>query len=174
MRKERELMSYLPKMAGVPLMTLALVAAACGGDAETATGPTATGPIATGSRATGPTATGPTATGSTATGPTATGGDACEPSSKRIEVSAVGLSFDQSCLAAPAGKSFTIEFTNNASIPHNVAIYTDQSAAKSLFVGESFLGVETMTYDVPAIDAGTYFFRCDVHPPQMNGTFVVS
>jgi plastocyanin len=24
-------------------------------------------------------------------------------------------------------------------------------------------------YDVPALDPGTYFFRCDVHP-QMNGT----
>jgi plastocyanin len=168
-------MSYLPKTAVVPLMTLALVAAACGGDAETATGPTATGPTATGPTATGPTATGPTATGPTATGPTATGGDACEPSGASIEVSAVGLSFDQSCLAAPAGQSFTIEFTNNASgIPHNVAIYTDESAVESLFLGESFLGVETMTYDVPALDAGTYFFRCDVHPLQMNGTFVVN
>jgi plastocyanin len=167
-------MSYLPKTAIVPLMTLALVAAACGGDAETATGPTATGPTAIGPTATGPTAIGPTATGPTATGPTATGGDACEPSGRRIEVSAVGLGFDPSCLAAPAGKSFTIEFTNNAGIPHNVAIYTDESAAESLFVGESFVGVDTMTYDVPALDAGTYFFRCDVHPPQMNGTFVVS
>ena len=30
-----------------------------------------------------------------------------------------------------------------------------------------------MTYDVPALEPGTYFFRCDVHPGQMTGTFVV-
>jgi len=27
---------------------------------------------------------------------------------------------------------------------------------------------------VPALDAGTYFFRCDVHPTTMTGTFVVA
>jgi plastocyanin len=26
---------------------------------------------------------------------------------------------------------------------------------------------------VPALTAGTYYFRCDVHPNQMNGTFTV-
>ena len=26
----------------------------------------------------------------------------------------------------------------------------------------------------PALDAGAYFFRCDVHPTTMTGTFVAS
>lgn len=147
------------KFAGVLFMTLALVAAACGGDGGTADGPTANGP---------------TPTGPTATGPTADAGGTCEPSGASVEVSAEGISFDESCLAAPAGESFTISFTNNdAGIPHNVAIYTDQSAAESLFVGEIFEGVDAMTYEAPALDSGTYFFRCDVHPGQMTGTFVV-
>lgn len=98
----------------------------------------------------------------------------CAPSGTAIRVVAQGIAFDQGCLAAPAGEPFTIEFANDdEGIPHNVAIYTDEGAATSLFVGEIFPGPETRTYRVPALDPGTYFFRCDVHPAQMTGTFVV-
>jgi len=73
------------------------------------------------------------------------------------------------------GKPFTDEFENaDAGIPHNVAIYTDPSATTSLFVGEMFPGPDGRTYQVPPLDPGTYFFRCDVHPTQMIGTFVVA
>jgi len=83
--------------------------------------------------------------------------------------------FDADCLAAPAGKPFEIVFDNmDAGIPHNVAIYTDEGAGTPLFVGEVFNGPDVVTYDVPALDAGTYFFRCDVHPTTMTGTFVVA
>ena len=136
------------------LIAVVLVTAACGDDGEAAHGATADG--------------------ATADGATADGATTCEPSGPSIEVSAEGISFDQSCLAAPAGQPFTIGFTNNdAGIAHNVAIYSDESAAESLFVGDIFQGVDTMTYDVPALEPGTYFFRCDVHPGQMTGTFVV-
>jgi hypothetical protein len=43
-----------------------------------------------------------------------------------------------------------------------------------LFVGEVFSGPDVVTYEVPALDAGTYFFRCDVHPTTMTGTFLVA
>jgi plastocyanin len=33
-------------------------------------------------------------------------------------------------------------------------------------------GPTTVTYDIPALDAGTYYFHCDVHP-TMNGSVVV-
>jgi len=46
-------------------------------------------------------------------------------------------------------------------------------AAKSLFTGALVTGPKTVTYQVPALSAGTYYFRCDVHPTQMFGTFVV-
>jgi plastocyanin len=83
--------------------------------------------------------------------------------------------FDADCLAAPAGKPFEIVFDNmDAGIPHNVAIYTDQSADTPLFVGEVFSGPDVVTYEIPALDAGTYFFRCDVHPTTMTGTFLVA
>jgi plastocyanin len=79
-----------------------------------------------------------------------------------------GFSSDK--LTVPSGEPFVLAFDNeDDGIPHNVAIYTDDSAAESLFVGDLVDGPETVTYDVPALDPGTYYFRCDVHP-QMNGT----
>jgi plastocyanin/uncharacterized membrane protein len=70
-------------------------------------------------------------------------------------------------LSAPADAAFDLVFTNDDDVQHNVAIYRDESAEESLFVGDLIVG-QTVTYQVPALDPGTYFFRCDVHP-QMNG-----
>ncbi len=98
----------------------------------------------------------------------------CRPKGTELAISAEGLAFDTNCLAAPADTPFTIAFDNkDAGIPHNVAIYTDSSAASKLFVGAIVTGPTTTTYEVPALKAGTYFFRCDVHPTTMTGTFVV-
>ncbi len=52
-----------------------------------------------------------------------------------------------------------------------MAIYTDTSAATKVSVGEIFGGPGQRTQSVPALTAGTYFFRCDVHQ-NMTGTIV--
>jgi plastocyanin len=89
-----------------------------------------------------------------------------------VEVTAQSLKFDASELTAPAAQAFTLVFHNDdPGVPHNVAIYTDSSATSSLFAGEVFNGPAVKDYQVEALPAGTYFFRCDVHP-QMNGTLV--
>jgi plastocyanin/uncharacterized membrane protein len=78
--------------------------------------------------------------------------------------------FDRASLTAPAGTRFDLVFDNeDDGVPHNVAIYANPSADNSLFVGETIMGPSSVTYDVPALDPGEYFFRCDVHP-QMDGT----
>ena len=83
-------------------------------------------------------------------------------------------SFVPDRLAAPAGEPFGLAFENqDDGVSHNVAIYEDDSAAQSLFVGDLIDGPTTVTYDVPALDPGEYYFRCDVHP-QMNGTLVAA
>jgi plastocyanin len=86
-------------------------------------------------------------------------------------VVAQDLRFTTSEVAVPAGKAFQLTFDNREGPPHNVAIYTDASAGQAVFQGEIFGGPAVKVYDVPALTAGTYFFRCDVHP-DMQGTIV--
>ena len=90
-----------------------------------------------------------------------------DPNAPRI--AARNLEFDRSELAVPAGRAFQLVFDNQESAPHNVAIYTDQSATSALFQGEVFAGPSSRTYDVPSLAAGSYYFRCDLHP-NMDGT----
>jgi plastocyanin len=77
-----------------------------------------------------------------------------------------------------AGTAFTVEFVNDDPPQvHNWTLYTDSSAGERLGgsqgVQEPVPAGETVTYEVPALDAGSYFFRCDFHPTTMVGTFVV-
>lgn len=88
-----------------------------------------------------------------------------------IDIAALNIAFDKSELEAPADEPFQIVFANNdAGVPHNVEI--KDSAGTSIFKGEIFSGVETRTYDVPALAAGSYTFICTVHP-NMAGTLTV-
>jgi plastocyanin len=97
----------------------------------------------------------------------------CAPSGTTLSISAQNISFDTKCLAAPANTAFTIDFTDKEGVPHNVAIYTNSSASHALFRGQTQSSPGTVTYQVGALPAGTYFFRCDVHPTQMTGVFIV-
>lgn len=103
------------------------------------------------------------------------GSASAEPSeepggSGAVQISAVGIAFEQAEVNVPAGEPFQIEFANNdAGTPHNVAIHRDSAQGEEVFGGEIFNGVETRTYDVPALDAGVYAFVCTVHP-NMVGT----
>jgi plastocyanin len=83
-------------------------------------------------------------------------------------ITAQNMAFDRTQLAVPAGKPFRLLFENRESALHNVTIH-DEAGSPPVFVGEVFSGPGSRTYEVPAIPAGTYRFRCDVHP-QMSGT----
>ena len=86
-----------------------------------------------------------------------------------VAITATGLAFEQSEVTAPAGAPFQIAFANNdAGTPHNVAIHRDSATGAEVFKGEIFPGVETRTYDVPALDAGAYAFICTVHPTMVG------
>ena len=52
----------------------------------------------------------------------------------------------------------------DAGTPHNVSLHLGGSTGAELFKGTIFNGIESRTYDVPAIDAGQYAFVCTVHP----------
>ncbi len=77
-------------------------------------------------------------------------------------------------IEAPADQPLAVAFSNeDDGVDHNVAIYTDDSAEESLFVGDLVAGPTTIAYDVPALEPGSYYFRCDVHP-IMDGTLEVA
>ncbi|MEN6342251.1 MAG: PQQ-dependent sugar dehydrogenase [Methanospirillum sp.] len=113
-----------------------------------------------------------TATGTTATAtPTGTTGG-----SVAVTLTAKNIAFSTNSITVPAGSTVTLTFVNNDSgVPHNFAVYTDASAATSIFRGQIVTGPGTTTYTFTAPGApGTYFFRCDVHPETMTGSFVVT
>jgi plastocyanin len=98
----------------------------------------------------------------------------CSPSGAALSITAKDIAFDKKCLAAPAGKAFTIKFENDDAQPHNVTILTSHTATESFFSGELLTGPnKSTTYNVSALQPGTYHFHCMVHPDQMNGTFIV-
>jgi plastocyanin len=104
----------------------------------------------------------------------ASGGRTAAPSidPDALRISAKDLVFSTSTLSAPADEPFQIAFDNQESAPHNVAIYRDSSATEKVFGSDPFSGPAVVTYDVPALAPGTYFFRCDVHP-DMSGQLTV-
>jgi len=111
---------------------------------------------------------------------TAPGGASCGKDKKPVlSIVAQGTAFDPTCLVAPAGEPFTIEFDNKdpaaTTGPHNIVIATDEASTSTnpIFRGDLVPGPDTVEYEVPAIDdAGSYFFHCEVHP-SMTGTLAV-
>jgi plastocyanin len=100
-------------------------------------------------------------------------GPACSPSGTALSIAAKDRKFDKDCLAAPADQPFTIEFDNQDSAPHNVAIYDRTNGKKPLFKGEVIIGPNKITYSVPAQASGTYEFQCEPHDFTMIGTFII-
>jgi plastocyanin len=95
------------------------------------------------------------------------------PPDQSVGIIASGITFNVAELNLPAGQENALPFDNrDAGIPHNVSIYTQQGG-EALFEGEIITGPAKVDYQVPALDAGSYYFQCDVHP-QMSGTVNVA
>jgi plastocyanin len=123
---------------GLALIAIAFVAIACGGGATPATASPATSPSA----------------------------GASAPAGTGLAVIAKDLAFQPTALTAKADTAFTIDFDNQESAPHNIAIKDAAGAEK--FKGE-IVSSAKITYSVPALAAGSYTFWCEVHP-NMTGT----
>jgi len=90
------------------------------------------------------------------------------PTGAVLHISAQNIAFDTNHLEAPAGQAFVLDFDNNdPGIPHNVEI--KDANGTSLFKGQIITGPAKISYQVPALAAGSYMFVCDVHP-NMTGT----
>ena len=92
-----------------------------------------------------------------------------------ISLIAKNMSFNQNKITVPAGANISVNFDNQDQyIPHNFAVYTDAFAKTAIFQGVPMIGPAKGNYTFTApTKAGTYFFRCDVHPTIMTGQFIV-
>lgn len=85
------------------------------------------------------------------------------------------LRFDTPNVEAPAGIGFVLAFDNQDSTqPHNVVIRNPDGSKVEMGDTSFFVGPETRTYQVPALEAGEYPFLCEVHPQAMTGTLTVT
>jgi plastocyanin len=98
------------------------------------------------------------------------GGDAPDPADADATVTAADMAFDPGTVTVAAGDA-TIALVNTDSMPHNIAIYTDESKSEKLFEGE-MVTAGTVVYELPDLEPGEYFFDCSLHP-TMTGTLVV-
>jgi plastocyanin len=83
-----------------------------------------------------------------------------------VAVVAKDIKFVTPAVTVKAGAAFAIDFDNQDGAPHNIAI-SDAGGAK-VFKGD-IVSSSKVTYQVPALAAGTYSFICEVHP-DMKGT----
>ena len=92
-------------------------------------------------------------------------------------IAAKDIAFNKDCLAGPVQRPFEVTFENQEPVPHNVAFYRGKDANAPPILPRSetpvFPGPRTVTYRLPSLPAGSYFFRCDVHPGAMQGQLVV-
>ena len=91
-------------------------------------------------------------------------------------VAAENTAFNTDELTYKAGESVSIEFINQDSIAHNLAIYENSSDAEAqenpIADGEEITQGST-TVDFTAPEPGEYPFQCDLHPTSMLGTVIV-
>jgi plastocyanin len=103
---------------------------------------------------------------------TPTAGAAAAPGA--LTLTAKNLAYDKRSLTASPNTQVTLTLDNqDAGVAHNFSIYTNNKATTKIFTGDLVTGPDKKTYSFKTPAAGTCFYRCDVHPDQMTGTFSV-
>ena len=83
------------------------------------------------------------------------------------------LAFDKESLDFPAASEIVLVLENHEAVPHNFSLY-ESRGGEAIFEGEILNAEGEIEYEFETPPAGEYYFQCDVHPDQMNGTVNVS
>lgn len=166
-------MTTNPMLGLIVIVIVGVIVAGCSAPSGSVTPSPTTTQTPTAQRTTAPTTVITPSTTTSTVVPTIT---TTAPPGQEVTVNIVakGFAFNTKTITVPAGAKVTINFDNqDDGVPHNVAFYETSAAQKSIFVGQRIVGAAKITYTFTApATAGTYYFRCDVHP-SMNGNFVV-
>jgi plastocyanin len=83
--------------------------------------------------------------------------------------------FDPNTIELAAGQPATVTFDNeDPGVQHNFDVYRDKDYTQEIAKTPDVTGIGTGQVALPALDPGTYYFRCDFHPATMTGTITVS
>jgi plastocyanin len=93
-----------------------------------------------------------------------------------LRIAAESVRFTTSALQAPAGIPLTLELHNDdAGVPHNIHVFAGASADDpSIGATPVEPGPVLQELALGALNAGAYYFQCDVHPTGMAGNLTVS
>jgi plastocyanin len=97
-------------------------------------------------------------------------GGATDGADDEVQVEMADFSFDPNTIQVPAEVPVKIEARSVGAAPHTLTVYTDEEftdAVQGADTGTIAAGEDgdfTATFD-----AGEYYFRCEVHPGQMQG-----
>lgn len=101
----------------------------------------------------------------------AAGGTA--PAEGGLVVVAKDIKFSPEQLTAPPGPA-TITLRNEDGTLHNLHLFKGgDNKGESLGATQPQSGPSTSTLDA-TLEPGTYFYQCDIHPSQMQGTLKVT
>jgi plastocyanin len=89
---------------------------------------------------------------------------------RKIDLVADNVRFSAKCLVVPAEEPLQVEFVNRDFMNHNFSIYSLEFSGA--FTGDVAYPAERFRYEVPALEAGQYLFRCDIHPTDMSGPLI--
>jgi plastocyanin len=87
-----------------------------------------------------------------------------------VEADAFDFGFEPSSLSVAAGTELTFAIANTGAAPHTFTLYADDGyeepvdGADTGNMPDGTVGEFTVT-----LEAGDYFFRCELHPTQMEG-----
>jgi plastocyanin len=91
-----------------------------------------------------------------------------------VEVEAHNVQFSVGELRLEPETEALVDFKNEDTVPHNIAIYASSDyAGLALFQGAVITGGSKIEYKFKAPGPGTYYFRCDIHP-VMQGKVTVA
>ena len=104
-------------------------------------------------------------TASPTAAPTDSNGDG-----ETVAIQIENFAFDPTQFTVPAGEEITFTATNGDGAGHTFTVYTDADHSDAQGV-DIRLGADESGSDSATFEAGEYFFRCDLHPTQMQGSF---